>query len=607
MSTKTTFKRIALVAVAALTLGSFSAVSATAAPLANGVVLPTVAAVSAPATGTTSVAVTGIFMHNGLTNGYGATTISTTANIVAAPTSSTLAPNAPLATLYTGTAYTGTTGVTTTITNNNAWGDSGDYNTVARSVINTAPAQGVNTRITAYFNVSFTPDKAGKYVIAVKNQQDTTQVVTWTVDVVDPTQKSATAFFNTDSATASSVDATSLVFAAASNATPKGRLTVRQYSTTDTATLTTAAISGAVVVAITKGLVSKTNDFSQGAKSVTTAAATANTNDYWVFSNGEVGSADLTVTVGGTLVSTKKLTFNGAATAISAAVTTGQPTWITPAGTTTLTVKATDSAGNAATALPTLTATSATTTVATVAYAAGVVTITGVAAGTSVITIADSATTGAVPSVTYTVTVSPAVSATLPTITFDKAEYTAGELMTITIAAAAADNASFAAFSAAPIASTNLITVKNPFTGGAVALVSGKATWTAYAPITAGPVTISATSSTGSSATAAAVTATATVLSDGVAQAAADAALEAIDAANAATDAANAAAEAADAATAAAQDSADAVAALSVQVAEQMDELKTLTQAQAKMIDALRKQLISLTNLIIKIQKKVKA
>jgi hypothetical protein len=74
---------------------------------------------------------------------------------------------------------------------------------------------------------------------------------------------------------------------------------------------------------------------------------------------------------------------------------------------------------------------------------------------------------------------------------------------------------------------------------------------------------------------------------------AADAAAEATDAANAATDAANAAAEAADAATAAAQDAADAVAALSTQVSE--------------MINALKKQITALTNLVIKIQKKVKA
>jgi hypothetical protein len=77
------------------------------------------------------------------------------------------------------------------------------------------------------------------------------------------------------------------------------------------------------------------------------------------------------------------------------------------------------------------------------------------------------------------------------------------------------------------------------------------------------------------------------------AQAATDAAAEATDAANAATDAANAAAEAADAATAAAQDAADAVAALSTQV--------------ATYISNLRKQITALTNLVIKIQKKVNA
>ena len=77
------------------------------------------------------------------------------------------------------------------------------------------------------------------------------------------------------------------------------------------------------------------------------------------------------------------------------------------------------------------------------------------------------------------------------------------------------------------------------------------------------------------------------------AQAASDAAAEATDAANAATDAANAAAEAADAATAAAQDAADAVAALSAQV--------------SSLISGLKAQLTALTNLVIKIQKKVKA
>jgi hypothetical protein len=65
------------------------------------------------------------------------------------------------------------------------------------------------------------------------------------------------------------------------------------------------------------------------------------------------------------------------------------------------------------------------------------------------------------------------------------------------------------------------------------------------------------------------------------------------DTAQAASDAAAEATDAADAATAAAQDAADAVAALSTQVSE--------------MVDALKKQITALTNLVIKIQKKVKA
>jgi protocatechuate 3,4-dioxygenase beta subunit len=134
---------------------------------------------------------------------------------------------------------------------------------------------------------------------------------------------------------------------------------------------------------------------------------------------------------------------------------------------------------------------------------------------------------------------------------------------------------------------------------------TGIATFSVNMPSISGSVTVSGTVSTylnsGLSANAGtAISATATVevnagtqLAIDTAQAATDAAAEATDAANAATDAANAAAEAADAATAAAQDAADAVAALSAQV--------------ATLIAGLKAQLTALTNLIIKIQKKVKA
>jgi flagellin-like hook-associated protein FlgL len=75
--------------------------------------------------------------------------------------------------------------------------------------------------------------------------------------------------------------------------------------------------------------------------------------------------------------------------------------------------------------------------------------------------------------------------------------------------------------------------------------------------------------------------------------AASAAAEEATAAANDATDAALSAAEAAEAATAMAQEAVDAVAELSASV--------------TKLISALRAQITTLTNLVVKIQKKVKA
>jgi len=120
-----------------------------------------------------------------------------------------------------------------------------------------------------------------------------------------------------------------------------------------------------------------------------------------------------------------------------------------------------------------------------------------------------------------------------------------------------------------------------------IAMIGGTGSVNFFNPFVAGDVTIS-----GKAAGLIPLSVTVSVSNSAV-NAAADAAAEATDAANAATDAANAAAEAADAATAAAQDAADAVAALSAQV--------------TAMISALKKQLIALTNLVIKIQKKVRA
>jgi hypothetical protein len=147
-------------------------------------------------------------------------------------------------------------------------------------------------------------------------------------------------------------------------------------------------------------------------------------------------------------------------------------------------------------------------------------------------------------------------------------------------------------------ASSTSLECGNGSDAGDVSFTGGKATASFYAPQS--NFTLKATTNVYNARLSYALqgvdlTAVATVTNAAVdaANAATDAATEAIDAANAATDAANAAAEAADAATAAAQDAADAVAALSASV--------------ATMMASLRKQITALTNIIVKIQKKVKA
>jgi len=183
----------------------------------------------------------------------------------------------------------------------------------------------------------------------------------------------------------------------------------------------------------------------------------------------------------------------------------------------------------------------------------------------------------------------------------DASSYVPGALATLTVtlkdaAGLPVVNGAYAnIFAGASTSSLALAGGSLPGTSVTAATSTGSPTYTFNMPVTAGDVVIKNTTGTGVALAnqAVAVSLTANVSADTTAQAAADAAAEATDAANAATDAANAAAEAADAATAAAQDASDAVAALSTQV--------------TTMIDALKKQITALTNLVIKIQKKVKA
>ena len=245
------------------------------------------------------------------------------------------------------------------------------------------------------------------------------------------------------------------------------------------------------------------------------------------------------------------------------------------------------------------------------------ISFTGLVAGTSAITVQNVATgsTATYSAAALTVRAGDNVGTSV-VISLDKATYAQGEaaVVTVTVKDAAGSlvaNGTNTPFATAVICSracTGTLPGTSHVTSGSHA---GAITYAINVPSTSGAFTVSATAGSGFTGTfsasatvspSAAETAAAAAIAAAadIASAAVDAAAEATDAANAATDAANAAAEAADAATAAAQDAADAVASLATAVTELMADLKAQIAAQKAAITAL-------TNLVIKIQKKIKA
>ena len=580
MSTKTTFKRVALVAVAALGLGVLSVAPSQAAPAGDTLTLSSATASATSGTAAT-VTVTQTFLAEA------GDTMTVTASLISFPAGNTVQP-----------AWSSISVVATDL-------GSANVDTTTARVAKIGSTTGfVNKSLTLSFNGTV----AGTYVIRVTPTIDApanltaiAPAQTWTVTVAAKTVGSRSAFIGvtTIATETQTADATVSVTGAAAT-TAKARIDVAQmYGATGNETAS-AADGGAVVVTIDKGLISKTNDYTAGAKSVTTAAATSGAGGkaaypYWIFSNGDIGKATITITVGGVALTSKTMTFTGPATAIAAALTANQPAFAPVAGTNTYTITATDAGGTAQATLPTgLTVKSSDTSVATVAIASGVVTVTGVKAGTSTITVTDPATTAAAPAITFVATVAP-VRPTSVDITFDQASYNVGDLVTMTVSANMADSATAQLFTSTGVVLSSSVVASGTAipAGTSHAIVSGKATYKFYAPAVSGSLVVTATTGGAVDVTTAVVISKTVAIANPGVDAATDAANEAIDAANAATDAALAAAEAADAATTAAQEASDAVAALSESV--------------TKLIAGLQAQIKSLAAVVAKIAKKVKA
>lgn len=577
MSTKTTLKRVSLVAVAALGFGLLSVVPSSATSQADTL---TLSAATSSATIGTPVTITANQSFIASSNGD---SLSVTASLVSSPASSVALP------ILSSVGVGNTNGTP-----------------VASAQLSTlnALAAGYTTGITT---VSLTPTHAGTYVIkltpAILGGGGTLQAVavTWTVTVAAvgaATAADSTSFLNAGEATAATADAT-VAAAMTINATAQAASIV---VTPKNAALTNLTSTAILSVSISGPGSLGISDVAGVASQTATGRAltgTAGQNVIGVFSDGTSGVATITVAIGTTVISTETVTFSGALASFTA---TPVKTVIGIGSTDTVAITGKDAAGVAA-SVGTYYATSATPAVATVAISGTNVVVTGVAFGTSVITIGNAATSPTI-STTFTVTVGKTTIGTL-TMTTDKATYAAGEKVTLTVRAlgsngtAVGDGTYATTFSAAGVTS-NIAVTGAALPGASVAFVGGVATYVIYAPVASATVTLTGTEGASTdSTTKGTVSVSFDVTSPG-----SDAAT---DAANAATDAANYAADAADAATTAAQEAT----AAAVAAQESADAATAAVVALGLRVDTLlasvRAQLTSLKNLIIRIIKKTKA
>ena len=624
MSTKTTYKRIALVAVAALGFGLLSVAPSSAISQSDTLAISATGNATTVSFGSTaSTTLTQTFL------GAPQDTMTATVSLVSGPTGNTLMPTL---TRIAGSDTGGSTSLTAGLIGN---------------LVDTATVQGTFTLATGKWTLALPGTETmlpGTYVIKITPANlaqglvlgltPIAAAVTWTVTVGAP----ATAV-PADSFSFAVLDATSTVGTGSTSAvvvvpisTGSAVAAIRVYPRTgDAATLATgsttlvATMTGPGTIRTVLSTSPDATGASTGARSITTTNTGTQSFVVYVHGDGTSGTTVVTLTMG-TIVLTKTVKFYGAAASVTATLVTPViNTGSSNAGVVTAVVA--DANGNPVpgaslwlvSGTPTVFASATSAVVTSGSTGKASFSITGLTAGTSTVTlqsyaVGSAAGTTGFSSTAVSVRVGDDVTASV-VMSLDKATYAQGEaaVLTVTQKDAAGNliangtNSPFSSAISSRVISGNLPGDSLVTTGSNL----GVLTYKINVPTTSGAFTISATAGSGftgtfaatatvspsaaETANAAAVTANADAIA-----AAADAAAEATDAANAATDAANAAAEAADAATAAAQDAADAIAALSTQVADLVAGLTAQISAQKAAITAL-------TNLVIKIQKKVKA
>jgi hypothetical protein len=636
MSTQTTFKRIALVAVAALGLGVISV-----APSQAAVINLTATSVNGTATTGTSDSTTAASLRITFTATAADDTVTITSYVSNRPAGAAVIEPTGITVHLADT----TTSTVVPVIRNAAIGATSAATGATQIAVSNASA-GATGQVSANFMLYFgsAPATAGTYTITTVATTESGGIagtpIVKTTDIVVTAADNNSTSLSTAHIGGSSVtvwgaetDTVSVVKANTATTTFSERaatIKITQLKATGAAAneSVTAIMSGPGVLGCG----------SSSAANITGRALTCHTNGsgvayVHVFADGSsgTGTVSLTGTTSGYVFPSKKVLFSG--TTIAKLTATAVNSVVAASGnakTGAVSVVAHDKDGFQIYA-PTVYTNSSVKTVLSNGYSTAGCTwdgtdlvtycdVTPVAAGTANITFTNRASATATTPTTEVVSnaVAIRVGSTSPAtakLSFDKATYSPGEKATLTLALLDAtglpvagsdlDNSTYA-----NVWATGGITSDYAFYTGSDTLTAtfanideatGLQTWTVYMPLQAAEVTVKAVPGSAfpglyqlaNTATTTTITAKASVGNSAGVDAATDAANEATDAANAATDAALAAADAADAATAAAQDASDAVAALSASV--------------SKMISSLRAQITSLTNLVIKIQKKVRA
>ncbi|MDA2992692.1 MAG: hypothetical protein O3B10_00840 [Actinomycetota bacterium] len=622
MSTKTTFKRIALVTVAALGFGVMSVVPSTAATSADTLTISSATASMKDSETSTATTATLAF--------YGAVTtdsMSVTAYVTSSPAGSTAVPQLTLA--ETSNAFVDTVAMTA------AQGLVGDD---LAQVAYVAPSADTKY-VTAKFNINMVAStgsqaagvKVGTYVLTlapavtngggIKNSSNVTLTITVTADpLTSVVATSATSIITTAIDTQVTSDATVTAIKTAQTAAANAAAFIK-VTLKNAAGVTTTGESYTAIVKSGPGLLGS------GALTTTYAAtsgggtadargraiAVRGDNVVSVYGDGSSGVSTIEIqSKAGVILATETVTFFGDATTATATVekavigTSAQ-------GADAVLVKLADAAGtNIMTTPVTFYVTSSDTTKISgnytsqsVAYSVlkggYLVDLSAVAAGTASVTIGTKSSATAITGVNAAA-VSVRVgggAAALDDIKveFDKASYLPGELATISVTPVdkaglvLADGETYTVFATGGIVApaqlgTGSATITGTqLTGSGLGLTKGVQTFKVYMPAYQGTFVFKYTTGTMATTAKSAVARTISadvISSDGGAAIAAAELAEA--AAQDATDAALDATEAATLAGALAQEAVDAVAELSAQVATLIAALKKQINALTKLV-----------------------